>query len=242
MKSTGVDSFAAPIDTETSIAILQAAQSAGQKIKVPVLATGYGQTLLDQPQAVSSAQGAYFDVGQVPVELHTPATIAEQAALKQYAGFTGVPGFDYQEGWISADLLVKGLEVAGTNPTRASFISNLRQVTNYTAGGLLAQPTKFRDVHSDSASAVRLLRAVRRQRIHRLDTEAGLRWHRSLNGLPMTPSLGTSGLTSMFVRSRVRLRSIGLRYGYGDTVNSKHRRSITWTRSILLTPSLSTLM
>ena len=143
MKAAGVDSFAAPIDTETSIAILEAAQATGQKIKVPVLATGYGQTLLDQPQAVASAQGASFGVGQVPVELHTPATVAEQAALKQYAGFTGVPGFDYQEGWISADLLVKGLEVAGANPTRVSFIGNLRQVTNYTAGGLLAQPTNF---------------------------------------------------------------------------------------------------
>ena len=39
--------------------------------------------------------------------------------------------------------MIKGLEVAGQNPTRASFISNLRQVTGYTADGLLPSPTPF---------------------------------------------------------------------------------------------------
>jgi branched-chain amino acid transport system substrate-binding protein len=33
--------------------------------------------------------------------------------------------------------MVKGLEVAGKNPTRQSFITNLRNVTGYDAEGLL---------------------------------------------------------------------------------------------------------
>ena len=143
MKNSGADSFTAPIDGVTSLAILNAAQQTGQKFKVAILATGYGQSLLEQPQALANAQNAYFGLEQVPVELHTPATLAEQAAFKQYANFTGVPGFDWAEGYESADLLIKGLEVAGANPTRASFISNLRQVTSYTAGGLLPSPTDF---------------------------------------------------------------------------------------------------
>jgi hypothetical protein len=32
---------------------------------------------------------------------------------------------------------------AGQNPTRTSFINNLRQVTDYTAGGILPSPTSF---------------------------------------------------------------------------------------------------
>jgi hypothetical protein len=39
---------------------------------------------------------------------------------------------------MSADLFVKGLSVAGSCPTRNSFITNLRKVTNYDADGLLA--------------------------------------------------------------------------------------------------------
>jgi hypothetical protein len=33
--------------------------------------------------------------------------------------------------------------MAGQNPTRKAFISNLRTVTDYTAGGLFASPTSF---------------------------------------------------------------------------------------------------
>jgi hypothetical protein len=69
--------------------------------------------------------------------------MAEQAAFKQYENFTGVPGFDWAQGYTSADLLIKGLQVAGQNPTRASFISNLRQVSSYDAGGLLPTPVNF---------------------------------------------------------------------------------------------------
>jgi len=150
MKADNVDSLEAPIDGNTELAIITAGEQAGIKWKYVLLSTGYGQTWLDTPQAVSSSQGDYFGVLQVPVELHTPATIAEQAALKKYAHFSGVPGFDYTEGWTSADLLIKGLQVAGKNPTRASFINNLRKVTNFTAGGLIGN-TNFEKTHSPGA-------------------------------------------------------------------------------------------
>jgi branched-chain amino acid transport system substrate-binding protein len=70
--------------------------------------------------------------------------LAEQAAFKQYEGFTGVPGFDWTEGYLNADLMIKGLQEAGQNPTRQSFITNLRQVTNSNAGGLLPTPADFK--------------------------------------------------------------------------------------------------
>jgi branched-chain amino acid transport system substrate-binding protein len=143
MKQENVDSIDAPIDANTELAIVNSGIQAGIKWQYVSLATGYGQEWLDNPQAVASTQGAYFGALQVPTELHTPATVAEQAAFQKYEGFSGVPSFDWSEGWTSADLLIKGLEVAGQNPTRASFIANLRKVTSYDAGGLLATPVNF---------------------------------------------------------------------------------------------------
>src|ERR1700736_492849 len=66
-----------------------------------------------------------------------------QAAFAKYANFTGVPGFDWYQGWLSADLMIKGLQVGGVNPTRTSFIDGLRKVTDYDAGGLLPNKSDF---------------------------------------------------------------------------------------------------
>jgi branched-chain amino acid transport system substrate-binding protein len=143
MKQENVDSISAPIDANTELAIVNSGIQAGIKWRYVSLATGYGQEWLDNPQAVASTQNAYFGALQVPVELHTPATIAEQAAFQKYGGFSGIPSFDWTEGWTTADLLIKGLQAAGQNLTRESFIANLRKVTSYDAGGLLATPVNF---------------------------------------------------------------------------------------------------
>src|SRR5262249_42234144 len=99
MKAANIDSFDDPIDGNTTLAIVTTGSQAGIKWKVANFATGYGGTILDNPSAIAAAQGAYFSVEQVPVELHTAVTMAEQAAFKQYANFTGTPGFDWWQGW-----------------------------------------------------------------------------------------------------------------------------------------------
>ena len=45
--------------------------------------------------------------------------------------------------YLGADLLIKGLKLAGKCPTRESFITNLRQLTKYDGGGLLPAPLSF---------------------------------------------------------------------------------------------------
>ena len=57
-------------------------------------------------------------------------------ALKKYAHYTGIPDFAWYEGWGATDLMIKGLELAGKNPTRQRFITALRKVNNYNMGGL----------------------------------------------------------------------------------------------------------
>jgi branched-chain amino acid transport system substrate-binding protein len=143
MKSKGITGASMEMDEDTNFAILTAAKQAGVDLKVAISATGYGQDLLNDPAAVQAGQGFYYPPVATPVEAKTPATLAMQAALQKYEGFSGVPGFDWYEGWLSSDLMIRGLQVAGTNPTRSSFIHNLHQVTNYTAGGLISTPINF---------------------------------------------------------------------------------------------------
>jgi branched-chain amino acid transport system substrate-binding protein len=135
MKQAGVDSVWLAMDNNTNFAILSTSKQNGLDLKVPVAATGYGQSVLDDPTAAQTAQGAYF-ISEGP-PLDSKAEKDFRAALQKYAGFSGVPGFDWYQGWTNMDLMIKGLEVAGKNPTRQSFITNLRNVTSYDAGGLL---------------------------------------------------------------------------------------------------------
>jgi branched-chain amino acid transport system substrate-binding protein len=144
MKQAHVNGIDFLTDSATAFAVITSARQAGLDLKAAIVPNGYGQSLLKQPTAVQSAQGVVFNPdGWAPVELGSTATKAMQAAFQKYYNYTGVPDFGWYQGWTSMDLLIKGLEVAGANPTRQSFISNLRQVTDYTAGGLLPAPTNF---------------------------------------------------------------------------------------------------
>jgi branched-chain amino acid transport system substrate-binding protein len=138
MKQAGVDSVFLAMDNNTNFAVLTTAKQNGLDLKVPLAATGYGQSLLDDPNAVQTGQGAYF-ISEGP-PLDSKAEKDFRAALQKYQGFGGIPGFDWFQGWINADLMIKGLQVAGKNPTRQSFMNNLRNVTSYDANGLLPLP------------------------------------------------------------------------------------------------------
>ena len=104
---------------------------------------------------------------QVPVELKTAATMTEQADFAKYEGFTGIPDFGWTEGYVSADLLIKGLEVAGQNPTRSSFIDNLRKVTNYNVEGLATNTVNYSNGAEHPQPDLLVLRPARGQGLHR---------------------------------------------------------------------------
>ncbi len=137
MKNLNIDGFYAPMIETTLFALLSDLQSEGASMKAAVLATGYGQEIYSQPTALRAAQGAIFGVSQLPFEEKTPATQAEQAAFEKYEHYSGLPNLNWTYGWLSADLFIRGLQAAGQNPTRTSFISGLHGVTNWDGGGLL---------------------------------------------------------------------------------------------------------
>jgi branched-chain amino acid transport system substrate-binding protein len=141
-KKDGVNAISPAMDANSNYALATALQQAGVKVKAAIYATGY------QPDVIHSTdwkvlQGGYFLSLFRPWDLPNAATQQMQAAMEKYAHFTKsqFPNFGQYESWAGADLMIKGLQMAGANPTRAAVIKDLRGLKSYNAGGLL--PVSF---------------------------------------------------------------------------------------------------
>jgi len=106
--------------------------------------TGYDQAVLDDPNASAALDGDYFPAGLNFTD-PTPGVQQMVNALRKYVPqVSGIPSLGVYDSYLSADLMIEGLEAAGANPTRQSFISGLRAVSNYDGHGLYAQaPLSF---------------------------------------------------------------------------------------------------
>ena len=93
IKNAGADAAFYAMNGNTNLAIAQGLKQNGVKMKAQLMATGYGQSLLDQPIADQLGPSVIFTQGWAPVEAKTKATKKFQADLKKYADFTGVPDF-----------------------------------------------------------------------------------------------------------------------------------------------------
>jgi branched-chain amino acid transport system substrate-binding protein len=144
LKRLGINGVTLAAETDTDAALASAIRNEGVTVN-QLYATGYQASTLATPAGAAAFNGAYFISDWVPAESGTAVANAWVAALKKYdPTYTGgAPSFGVAGGWIAADLFIQGLEVAGKNPTRASYISGLQGVTAYTAGGLLPTPRNF---------------------------------------------------------------------------------------------------
>ena len=143
-KQKGCNAYYAGLDDNSNDALATALRQNGVKPKVMVFPTGYEPSAIGAP-AWSSVQGGYFDTTFRPFSLPNAGTIQMQSALKKYAHFTSsqFPSFSQYEAWAGADLMIKGLQLAGKNPTRAAVIKDLRGLKSYNVNGLLPQPINF---------------------------------------------------------------------------------------------------
>jgi branched-chain amino acid transport system substrate-binding protein len=86
-----------------------------------------------------------------------------QAAMEKYDGYSksDFPSFSEYEAWLGADLMIKGLQLAGPNPTRAGVITALRGVKSYNANGILPQTLDFATDfgHDDAKSCSWMMQA-----------------------------------------------------------------------------------
>jgi branched-chain amino acid transport system substrate-binding protein len=140
MKNAGVDATYLPLVLSSNLAIIQNAAQNNLKFKLAVLATGYGQPLLDQPVSKTIGPEVLFAQGWAPVELKTAATKKFQSNLAKYAGYKGVPDFGVYTGYLTADLLIDGLKAAGKDLTRDGYITATKGLNTWDAAGMACQP------------------------------------------------------------------------------------------------------
>ncbi|HWE67063.1 MAG TPA: ABC transporter substrate-binding protein [Acidimicrobiales bacterium] len=154
-KQKGCNAFYAGLDDNSNVALAAALKTAGVKPKVVVFPTGYEPSLVKSP-AWKSVQGGYFDTTFRPFQLPNAGTKQMQSALEKYANFkaSDFPSFGQYESWLGADLMIKGLQLAGKNPTHAGVIKALRNLKSYNGNGLLPVSINFSTIFGhDSAKA-----------------------------------------------------------------------------------------
>ena len=137
-KQKGINAMVPALDNNSNYALATSLTQAGVKLKTVLFATGYQPDTIGSP-VWNNLQGDYFLSLFRPWSLPNAGTQQMQAAMEKYAGFTPTqfPTFSQNEAWAGADLMIKGLLLAGPNPTRAGVIAKLRGVTDYNANGLL---------------------------------------------------------------------------------------------------------
>ncbi len=141
LKNAGADAVYLPLDGNTNLAIAQGLQQNGVHMKAVLMASGYGQAMLDSP--ITKTLDSVDVVSQIykPAELKNDSAVKQfRSDLKKYAGITGVPDYGAYTGYIACDLAITGLEQAGKNPTSQGFIDGLHQLGTYKAADLTCQP------------------------------------------------------------------------------------------------------
>lgn len=143
-KSKHVNAVYAGLDNNSNFALATALKQAGVKPKVVVFPTGYEPDVVHSP-AWDNLQGDYFDSEFRPYALPDAGTKEMAAALQKYEHRppSQFPSYNIYESWVGADLMIKGLQLAGKNPTPAGVIKALRGIKSYNANGLLPESIDY---------------------------------------------------------------------------------------------------
>jgi len=143
-KQKGCDTFYAGLDDNSNFALAQALKEAGVKPKILVFPTGSESQLVHSP-SWGAVQGGYFVSVFRPFALPDAGTHQMQSALEKYQNFSSsqFPNFSQYESWLGADLMIKGLQLAGKDPSQAGVIQALRGIKSYNGNGLLAQTINY---------------------------------------------------------------------------------------------------
>jgi branched-chain amino acid transport system substrate-binding protein len=146
-KSAHVDSLYASMDNDSNFALLTALEQAGVKLKSAVFPTGYEQDII-HGTIWKAVQGDFFISEFRPFSLPDAGTKQMAAALEKYEhhGPSYFPTYNIYESYVGADLMIKGLLLAGKDATTAAVIKDLRSVTSYNADGLLPKVIDYATV------------------------------------------------------------------------------------------------
>jgi branched-chain amino acid transport system substrate-binding protein len=143
-KEKNVNAVFAAMDGDSNVALATALKQAGVKTKAVVFPTGYGPGIVNSP-AWSSVQGDYFVAEFRPAAVPNAGTEQLTSALQKYEHRPSSQFYDYgiAESWMGTDLMMKGIQLAGSNPTSSAVIHSLRNLKSYNGAGLLAHSLNY---------------------------------------------------------------------------------------------------
>jgi branched-chain amino acid transport system substrate-binding protein len=128
IKSSGADAVLTGMDFLQNTKLSDSLTKAGVTMKVLAFPGGYDPRVLTLP----GIEGATFGLEFKPFESPNPAT----QAFDQWAPKSVPRGQIPFVGWLSGEILIRGIKEAGVDcPTRKAFINNLRLLTSYDGGG-----------------------------------------------------------------------------------------------------------
>ncbi len=136
LAANGVDTLIGFTQPQDLAAVMQAARQVRLNLAATISFTGYDRTVLSAlgPQLA----GATFPVYFLPFEAGGPAIDRYRDGMTRFAPETVQTDQRYAlNSYIYADMFLRGLDLAGECPTREGFISALRKVSDYDAGGLI---------------------------------------------------------------------------------------------------------
>ncbi len=163
-KQHGINALSPAMDGNSNYALATALEQAGVKLKAVVFATGYEPGVIHSP-VWNTLQGDYFLSLFRPWDLPNAGTRQMQAAMEKYQHFTKsqFPTFGQAEAWAGADLMIKGLEMAGKNPTRPAVIKDLRGLKAYNDNGQLPITINYSTIfgHDPAQTCAWIMKAVK---------------------------------------------------------------------------------
>ncbi|MBL7493380.1 ABC transporter substrate-binding protein [Frankia sp. AgB1.9] len=134
LKTSGADTLVGAAQSIPFIDIYAHAKDIGAKLDVALNATGFSPILLVQRGKDMAGMSVMSSVATQG----SPALAAYQSAMNTYAPEVLDPSDELAlAGYVAADEMIEGLQLAGPCPSRRAFIENLRKVTDFTANGLI---------------------------------------------------------------------------------------------------------
>jgi branched-chain amino acid transport system substrate-binding protein len=141
MKNSGCNSAVVILPENQYTAVFQDMDNLGFRLKA-TFGPSYDQSVLDK-SVVGAEEGLDFLSQYEPYWMNTAATNRVQAAMKTYANVdTEAPSVGFYWGWVPTDLAIFGLKLQGASGSQSVFISELRKVNDYNAGGFIC-PVNF---------------------------------------------------------------------------------------------------
>ncbi len=143
IKAAGCDGVYVPMLLTSEVAVAQGLKNAGSTAKVISPSVAYDQNVLDSPASLAALAGDYTSA-TVDLTNPTPGSQTMLANLAKYAGYTSkIANLNTVFAYLGADVLIKGITMAGSNPTPGSITAALRTVNSYDGGGILPSPVTF---------------------------------------------------------------------------------------------------